>query len=525
MTNPHAAEENPATVTTPDDPRPARDQPGAEAPAATPAENEPDLGFTLGDEQSTTVPAPAPAPPDPVERSTELSRAIAREIAALGPEGWRRVDAVFAMTVAAEVALVIFSDEQQRTAQIFPSEQVLSLVRAHRQLSAELGDGPWWRYLLALDSEGRLEVDHDFGEEPFPDDHLFPAAVYRADLAVFPRARLPIWLAAYLGHDDRQARLPAAARADHRAGQGAVVAEDALPDLPLMVARWSVLAAVFVAIGSPLGPRVLPALHWFEGSARSGSSLYTLPGERAVLSGGIWDAPELDAVYNGGAPMPAYYAGAPEWLANPVLNTRAATGLLSFCYWWERGRWYRAESPAATEIGAAVPAMWSTESTAGVVAALIAEASGADPGAAALDLVVAAETGVVHRSTVQRVLGAGSGLDIDAGLLQLSMAGIVTEDAEPLPAGDALAAVRRLVTESGADTAGYPLERLRADRVSVGWMVYSPADPDDAGIGRAVFYVADDGVVEQASSALPPALYQAGFRDRFHARRARADVS
>lgn len=558
MTKPLSPEENSAVVTRPDDTRTEPEQPTAPASAAapaaavppgpesateraatpdvpesathrdaapatperadTPAGNEPDLGFTLGG-----APAPPPAP-DPVERATELSREIARAVAALGPEGWQRVDAVFAVTVAAEVALVIFSDEQQRTAQVFPPEEVLALVRAHRQLSAELADGPWWRYLLSLDSEGRLQVDHDFGDEPFPEDHLFPAAVYQADLEAFPRDRLPVWLAAYLRNDDRQSRPPAAARADHLARRGAVVAEDALPDLPLMVARWSVLSAVFVAIGSPLGPRVLPALHWFEGSARSGSSLYTLPGGRAVLSGGVWNAPELDAVYNDGAAMPDLYAGAPEWVANPVLNTRAAHGLLSFCYWWDRGRWYRAESPALDAVAVAVPAMWSTESTAGVVAALVAEAGGGDRGRAALDLVIAAETGVVHRSTVERVLGGNDRIDIDAGLLQLSMAGIETEDADPLPAADALAAVRRLVAETGADTAGYPLDRLRADRVSVGWMVYAPADPDDPGIGRAVFYVADDGVVEQASSAVAPALYQAAFRDRFHARRARAEA-
>ncbi|MFC8042690.1 hypothetical protein [Nocardia sp. NPDC057353] len=367
----------------------------------------------------------APVPSDPAAECTELSRAIAREIAAAGPAGWHRVEAVFTMTVAAEAAIIVFFDEQERAARAMPSEQLLNLVRAHRERSAQVSDGPWWRYLFALDSAGSLQVDHDFGAEPFPEDQLFPPEAYLADLAAFPRSRIPVWLGAYLHHGDRQSRTPAAARADHLAHRGAPVPEAELPELPLISARWAVLAAVFVAIGSPLGPRILPALNWFAGSTRSGSALFTLPGGRAVLSGGVWEAAALDAVYNGGAEMPAFYRGAPEWVANPVLDPRAATGSLSFCYWWENGRWFRAESPPASEIAPAVPAIWSTESTAGILAALLAEAMGMDATAAATELVIAAETGVVHRDAVRRLLGADERLELEAGLLQLSMAGVV----------------------------------------------------------------------------------------------------
>lgn len=399
------------------------DQTRTPGPAA-----EPDLGFTLGAGLPATPPAPTA---DPVDQTTELSRLIARELAAAAPDGWRRVRAAFALTAAAETALVVFTDDTDRAVQVYPTDEALALVRMHRTVSAGLGDGPWWRYLLTLDSDGALEVDHDFGAEPFPAEHLFPPEVYLADLEAFPRERLPVWLAAYLYHGDRQSRPPAAARADHLARPDAAVPEDGLPPLPLMVARWSVLAAVFVAAGSPLGPRVLPAAHLFEGVARSGSSLFVLPGGRAVLSGGVWDAPELDAAYNAGAELPDLFAGAPAWVTHPMLNSRAGSGLLSFCYWWERGRWSRAQSPAPAAIAPAIPGVWSAETAAGIVTALLAEAAGStpprEPDPAALDLVRAAETGVVHRDTALRGFGAGAP-DPEAGLLQLGMAGIVVEE-------------------------------------------------------------------------------------------------
>ncbi|WP_067646778.1 hypothetical protein [Nocardia harenae] len=397
----------------------------------------PEPGETPSAPAGTTTaepgPNPTPTAPDPVEQATELSRRIAGELAIAAPDGWRRLRAAFALTAAAETALVVCTDDDERAVQVHPPDEVLALVRRHRAISAGLGDGPWWRYLLTLDSDGTLEVDHDFGAEPFPAEHLFAPEVYLADLEVFPRGRLPVWLAAYLYHGDRQARPPAAARADHLARPGAAVPEDGLPPLPLMVARWSVLAAVFVAIGSPLGPRVLPAAHLFEGVTRSGSSLFVLPGGRAVLSGGVWDAPELDAAYNDGAELPALFAGAPAWVTHPMLNSRASSGLLSFCYWWDQGRWFRAQSPAPDAIAPAVPGVWSAETAAGIITALLAEAADSAtppqlPDPAAIELVRAAEAGVVHRDTALRGFGAAGVHDPEAGLLQLGMAGIVVEE-------------------------------------------------------------------------------------------------
>ncbi|MFF7944088.1 hypothetical protein ACFZC5_30650 [Nocardia gamkensis] len=346
------------------------------------------------------------------------SRRIAALLTALGPRGGHEIHAVFVLTADAELASVVATDEQGRPVQILPTEEVLALVRRHREASAALPEGPWWRYLLLVSSSGEVRTDYDFGEEPFPDDHLFPPEVYRADLEAFPRARLPVWLAAHIEHADRQSR-PAETAA--RAEPGAAVVEDGLPALPVLVARWAVLSAAFVAVGSSLGPRVLPSLGLFEGAERSGSSLWIVPGDRAVLSGGVWNDPVLDAVYNAAAPMPDLYAGAPAWVANPLLNPRAGIGLLSFCYWWDRGRWYRGAAPAAGDVAAAIPGVWSGESAAAIVAALVEDEPGPRVREAALGLVHAAERGAIERAALTEFFGAG---EIDDAYLQLVMAGV-----------------------------------------------------------------------------------------------------
>lgn len=355
-----------------------------------------------------------PTPPDPA------SHRIAESLTGLAPRDAHEIHAVFVLTVAAELATVVATDAEGRTVQIVPPEEVLALVRRYREASAARPGGPWWRYLLLVSASGEVRTDYDYGAEPFPDDHLFPAEVYRADLEVFPRDRLPVWLAAHIRHADRQSR-PAETAAE--AEPGSAVVEKGLPALPLLVARWAVLSAAFVAVGSPWGPRVLPALGLFEGAERSGSSLWIVPGDRAVLSGGVWNDPVLDAVYNAGAPMPDLYAGAPAWVANPLLNPRAGIGLLSFCYWWDGGRWCRGASPPVAEVAEAVPAVWSGENTAAILAALVEDEPGIRARKAALGLVLAAERGEIDRAALAEVFGAG---DIDDAYLQLVMAGVAS---------------------------------------------------------------------------------------------------
>ncbi len=476
-------------------------------------EDAPDVGFSL---EEATPPA------DPTEQAKQLSHQIARALAALGPQGWRQLEAVFVMSTSAELAQVFYADDQQRLARVQPTDEVIGLVREHRHVSAQLGDGPWWRLLLTLASTGEIEVDYDYGDEPFPDDQLFPPEVYLADLEVYPHSSLPVWLAAYVGHGDRQSR-PAhiaaeQSRADREAGVRGLRSERDFPAFPIMSARWAVIAAAFVAAGSQWGPRVLPALNFFEGAKRSGSTLYALPGGRAVLSGGVWNAPELDAAYNRAAPLPRVYSGAPEWVANPVLNPRAANGLLSFCYWWEAGNWYRGESPESEHLSAAVPGIWSSETVVDVVSGLLAENPTEQQRASVATLVSAAEAGVTTRETLVGVFGDEGKFDIDSALYQLMLAGVTTTVPQQLSRAEAIARVRQFILDQDLDTTGYPLDKLRADRISVGWMVYVPTEPGEISIGRAIFYIADDGVLEQSSSSVAPSVYAVEFEQRFQQR-------
>ncbi|MEV5649112.1 hypothetical protein AB0L57_12745 [Nocardia sp. NPDC052254] len=496
--------------------------PGAPGPATAPtvpASDEPDVGFTLRGE----IPAPETSVVDPETRARELAHDIARELAASAPEGWHELTAIFAVTVLVGGGEVVFTDDQERTLRAEPPESVLESVREHRDLSAAFDGGPWWRLLVRLDREGHLQVDYDYGDDPFPDEQLLAPEAYLADLQAYPRARVPVWLAAYVGHGDRQSRPPAEAarqtRADRAAGVVPALSDHDFPDLATLWSRWAVMAAAFVAAGSQWGPRVLPSLGWFEGSRRGGCTLYLLPGGRAVLSGGVWEAPALDAAYNRGEPLPQLYAGAPEWVSNPVLNPRFGDGLLSFCYWWEDGQWYRAESPAADELSDALPGVWTSATVAQVICALIEGETGDELRGAVDTLVAAAEANLVTRETLVSVFGDDGSFDVDGAFNQISMAGATFTGPAPLPEDEALERVRRHIDGSEIDTDRYPLERLCADRFSVGWMVYVPAGPEEVALGRAIFYVADDGVLEQSSSSVAPSVYAGGFEQRFRERR------
>lgn len=448
----------------------------------------------------------------------EMAHRIALRLADEGPSGWRNMEAVFAMTVSVDFARTVFLGDEGSTP-VEPSPSIVALVREHREQTAWLSDGPWWRMLLSMNESGEIEVDYDYGDEPFPDDQLFPPEAYQADLDEYARDWLPVWLAAYVSHGDRQKRSPRhaaeAARADRAAKVWSELTHNEFPDFPLMWARWATMAAAFVAVGSEWGPRILPALGWFESSRRGGSTLYVLPGDRAVLSGGVWDAPPLDAAYNDGAGLPRLFSGAPDWVADPVLNPRAGTGLLSFCYWWEGDRWYRGESPNAEQCATAVPGVWTAGTVADIVAKLAANRPTEQQQRAAQMLVSVAEQGVVTRDALVHVFGDEGHRDIDSALYQFSLAGLTNAlPPQELPKEQAILRVRQYIEAQGLDTTGYPLSELVADRFSIGWMVYVPG----GGIGRAIFYVDDDGVLEHSSSSTAPLTFIAGFERRFRKR-------
>ncbi len=425
------------------------------------------------------------------------------------------------MTVAAEAVELLAVDEQRLPVRIQPTETLLALLRSERRRSAGCDRGPWWRLVLVFGTTGTIEVTPDYGDEPFPDDQLFDPQDYLADLECYPRATVPIWLAAYIGHGDRQSRTPQAAaeqaRADRQSGVIAVPSESDFPAFPVLWSRWAVLAAVHSARRSPTGPLMLPAMGWFEGAQHSGSTLYSLPGGRAVLSGGVWNAPELAAAYRGGLPMPALYSGAPDWVADPVLNPRAANGLLSFCYWWEAGHWYRGESAPADRLDEAIPEVWTFDTTVSVIRELLASRRVVTYETVSA-LLAAAEVGLVTRDTVVAVLGSDSGFDIDSAMYQLTMAGVTLSLPEPITRDRAVARVRHFVLAGGVSLGDRSLDNLLAERISVGWRIFLPAGhTTDDSVGD-VFYVADDDVLEHSSYMVAPSDYLAEFEHRFDQR-------
>ncbi|MEU7634457.1 hypothetical protein AB0C34_31580, partial [Nocardia sp. NPDC049220] len=320
----------------------------------------------------------------------------------------------------AEIGHVEFFCDNEQLVTTAP-DIVMSLARAHRAQSAVGTNGPWWRLRIVVTDTGATEIDEDHGTQPFPEPYLFAPQAYTADLETYPRERLPVWLAAYVRHDERQSRPPAQAVRHARENRTARRADDQITEFPVLWARWATLAAAFVAVNSLWGPRILPSLGRFEGGAGNGSTLYILPGERAVLSGGVWEAPELDAVYNRGGPMPDYYAGAPDWVADSVLDSRAQAGLLSFCYWWENGHWYRGQSPDVTRFAAAVPAVWSADAVVDTVARLMPRQ---DSRGAAEALVGAAENNRVTSDLLAPLFDPAV-CDVDSAFHQLSLAGVV----------------------------------------------------------------------------------------------------
>ncbi|WP_446224409.1 hypothetical protein ACTWPB_04265 [Nocardia sp. IBHARD005] len=479
----------------------------------------PDVGFSF-------VENPSAADADElIARARELSQQIAHELAATAPAGWERVDAVFAWTVAMKSWHVAYS-AGTNAVRVEPSEAVLELVQQQREIAAQMPEGPWWRMGLSLTNEGVVETEYDYGDVPFPEGQLFPPESYAADLAQYPRPSLPVWLAAYIGHNGRLTRSPRVAaeqvRFDREHNVRPRPGGDAFPPLPLLWARWATVAAAMVALQVERGPRILPSLAWFENRNLSGSTLYLLPGDRALISGGVWNAPALDAAYNGGAPLPSLYAGAPDWVTDAILNPRAGTGQLSFCYWWDQQAWFRGESPDGPALTETVPGVWTTETTVGVITAAMETANGHPPSEDTITtvetLVLATEAGVVTWETLAAVFTPETH-DIDGALNQLTLAGLRADVvAPPLNRIDAIDQVRRHIQLQGTDTTGYPLDKLTASRIDNGWMVYCPTEPGQIMIGRAIYYIADDGIVETASSSVAPTVYAAGFSQRYQER-------
>ncbi|HEY2674319.1 MAG TPA: hypothetical protein VGJ07_28625 [Rugosimonospora sp.] len=365
-------------------------------------------------------------PSDQAGIASEASRLIdpiVQQLAQLGPSGWERLSAEFAFTVSAEIAALRFW-AHGRSGLVPVPKPIGELVRRQRQVAARMPAGPWWRLLLTVTNRGETTVDYDYGDEPFPDDQLMLPEHYRNDLASFPRTRVPVWLAGYVAGPAAQGRdagqAAAAATADAAAGRTAV-ATDAVPSLREVWARWAVLSATYVGVRSELGPRIFPGHAWYEDGHRSGSVLFLLPGERAVLSGGRWNSALLEAAYNRGERLPQLYNGAPAWVTDSVLNTRNRNGLLTFCCWWADGQWYRGATDASDELDASLPHIWTSDAT---IEAMIGR-TGPGAGHQCRALLTAA---ISHSATADHVAALFTNkpdADVDTAVNQLDLAGVL----------------------------------------------------------------------------------------------------
>lgn len=356
------------------------------------------------------------------EEASRLVEPIVQRLAELGPQGWQRFSAVFAFTVSAEVAQLRFWADQGSGLVSVPTS-IAALVREQRDVAAAMPAGPWWRLLLTVTYRGETTIDYDYGDEPFPDDQLLAPEDYRNDLDIYPRPQLPVWLAGYVaGPIQRRDVSQAAAEcaADAGAERNATPTQD-IPTLSDLWSRWAVLSAAYVGMKSDWGPRIFPGYAWYESDHRSGSTLYVLPGDRAVLSGGRWNSPLLEAAYNGPQPLPGLYTGAPAWVNDTVLNTRNHNGLLSFCYWWFEGQWYCGCTGTVDELSEPVPSIWTPDET---VQAMLSQ-TGPEPREQCRTLLTAADNRTATPDDVAAVFANHPDADVDAAVDQLSLAGVL----------------------------------------------------------------------------------------------------
>ena len=358
--------------------------------------------------------------------ASELLDLIAQQLISFAPDDWLWCRAEFALTVVDETAYVGYETPDGRQLQLAEvPENIASLVREQRDISAGAPAGPWWRLVFDISDEGEIIIGYDYGDDPFPEDQLQPAQNYLDDIAAYPRSSLPVWLAAYLADPDVQTRdvptAEAAVAADLAAGRAATPADD-IAHVADMWARWAVLGALHMGVESEDGPRVTPGLGWYESQTRSGATLVLLPGDRAVLSGGRWESPLLAAAYLEDEPLPDLFAGAPVWVNEAVLNIRCQHGLLSFCYWWAEGRWWRGATDTDDELDMALPPVWAAEAQ--TLAEMVEIAEFAEESACE-SLLTAANDGAVTVDQVIAVLSGEPNWDLTAALNQFAAAGLI----------------------------------------------------------------------------------------------------
>lgn len=451
-------------------------------------------------------------------------------VAQSAPSGWTSVHGVFSMAGGEEIAKAVAVTPHNAVG--FPvSARAAELIR--RQREATVGpQGPWLRLLFDLNSSGEVKIAFDYGDQEIPADQLLPGEAYLRDFETYPRPDAAVWLLAHMGNQGQQSRSPAQARGDGGTRTGPRQSADEIPGLPQLWSRITALAAVSRGSDVPIGPRTDPAFAVHLGE-NGGCTLARLPGNRAVLSGGRTDSVLLSQAYKGAIDWPDLYAGAPWWVHNLYLDPRAGRGMLSFCYWWDGQAWWRSELPlgatptggdqawhATDEIVAGMPGVWTTETTAELVADVLKRIGVelTDRNAySALYLVRAAEAGVVSERYVNRLFAGGvpETFDTAEALAQFDAAGVLLPAYPPIDEVTAKDLVAQYCRAKRVDATEYPLGKLTAARLDAGWQVFVPVEPGEIAIGRGFFMVADDRVVEEASTSVLPDDLALIFSTRF----------
>lgn len=87
-----------------------------------------------------------------------------------------------------------------------------------------------------------------------------------------------------------------------------------------------------------------------------------------------------------------------------------------------------------------------------------------------------------------------------------------------MPQAQALAQVRKHILTRDSGTDNTCPGRLAAKRFSVGWIVHTPAVGNQS--TTSIYYVADDGELEETSPAADPSAYVKSVEQRFWQRQA-----
>ncbi|OHT81190.1 hypothetical protein [Mycobacteroides saopaulense] len=459
-----------------------------------------------------------------------LVEKVVQSIAQAAPVGWESLHGAFSFAGGQEIASVVVGTPDGAVRMPITSD-VIDPIRTHRLISIT-ERGPWFRLMFDCDSSGALQVAFDYGDNEIPVELRLPPEAYLRDFEEFPRPDAPLWLLAYMGNEGQQMRTAAQARAATTAVSEARQSDDEIPSFAKLWARFGVLSALCRGSDAPVGPRADPAFQLYLGD-NGGSTLSRLPRNRGVLSGGGNHSPLLDAAYKGAITWPDLYRDSPPWVHNLYLDPRTANGLLSFCYWWDGHHWYRSSLPEAhpltqgetpwkptDEIARAIPGIWTAETTANLVKSILQRID-VEPSDknhyAPIDLVRAAEARIVSENHLSRLFpdGVPDSFDIAEALAQLDATDVLLPYYPPIDQSTAKDLVIRFCQLNQIDTANYPLDRLVADRLDIGWQVFAPVADGQIAIGRMVFLVADDGIVDQASTSAPPSEIEYIFASRF----------